>query len=393
MGRPGYPWAVWQEFWVGVRQGASVEEAAVRAGVSRPVAYRHFAASGGVIPPRCASVPTAVPRARGRLSYAEREEIAILLAAGHGPREIARRLGRAASTISREVKNNSSTYGYRARVAQLTTETRARVAGQRASPAKLATNLELRVRVQELLKLNHSPEQISGRLRVEYPDRAEMWVSHETIYRSLFVQARGALKKELLGHLRSRRRIRRPRHAVDGRQGDRIADAVPIRERPAEAEDRAVPGHWEGDLVEGSRGTFIATLVERRSRFVILVKLSEKRTDVVVDALIKAVRKLPTALRKSLTWDRGSELTDHAKFTVATDVKVYFCDPYSPWQRGSNENTNGLLRQYYPKGMDLSAVSQAQLDAVAKKLNTRPRETLGWKTPAHVLETSVSTIH
>jgi IS30 family transposase len=197
----------------------------------------------------------------------------------------------------------------------------------------------------------------------------------------------------LLGHLRSRRRIRRPHRAVDGRTGERIIGAAPIRERPAEAEDRAVPGHWEGDLVEGSRGTFIATLVERQSRFVVLVKLPEKRTEVVVDALVKAVRKLPVALRKSLTWDRGSELTQHARFTVATDVKVFFCDPYCPWQRGSNENTNGLLRQYFSKGMDLSAVSQAQLDTVARKLNTRPRETLEWKTPAYVLESSVSTTH
>jgi IS30 family transposase len=242
------------------------------------------------------------------------------------------------------------------------------------------------------LKQDWSPQQIAGWLKDQYPENPEMWVSHETIYRSLFVQARGALKKELVGHLRSKRRIRRPRHAIDGR-GGRIVDAVSIRQRPADVEDRAVPGHWEGDLVEGSRGTFIATLVERRSRFVILIKLSEKRTDAVVDALIKAVRKLPTTLRKSLTWDRGSELTDHAKFTVATDVKVYFCDPYSPWQRGSNENTNGLLRQYYPKGMDLSAVSQAQLDVVARKLNARPRETLDWKTPAYILETSVSMTH
>jgi len=251
----------------------------------------------------------------------------------------------------------------------------------------------LQRRVAVKLKQDWSPQQIAGWLRDQYPGNPEMWVSHETIYRSLFVQARGALKKELIGHLRSKRSHRRPRHATDGRRGERIIDAVSISQRPAEVEDRAVPGHWEGDLVEGSRGTFIATLVERRSRFVILIKLSEKRTEAVVEALIKAVRKLPTALRKSLTWDRGSELADHAKFTVATDVKVYFCDPYSPWQRGSNENTNGLLRQYYPKGMDLSAVSQAQLDAVARKLNTRPRETLDWKTPAHILETSVSTIH
>jgi IS30 family transposase len=218
-----------------------------------------------------------------------------------------------------------------------------------------------------------------------------MWVSHETIYRTLFVQARGALKRELVGHLRTKRRYRRSRHATYRGQGrGAIVDAVSIRERPAEVEDRAVPGHWEGDLVEGSRGTYIATLVERQSRFVVLVKLSEKNTEAVVDALIRAVRKLPTALRKSLTWDRGAELARHATFTVATDVKVYFCDPSSPWQRGSNENTNGLLRQYYPKGKDLSTVSQAQLDTVARKLNTRPRKTLNWKTPAYILESSVS---
>ena len=219
-------------------------------------------------------------------------------------------------------------------------------------------------------------------------------MSHETIYRSLFVQARGALKQELIGHLRSKRRIRRSRHATDRGLGrGEITDAISIRQRPAEAEDRAVPGHWEGDLVEGSRGTYIATLVERRSRFVILVKLREKKTEAVVAALIKAVRKLPSALRKSLTWDRGMELANHVQFTVGTSVQVYFCDPYSPWQRGSNENTNGLLRQYYPKGADLSTVSQAQLDAVARKLNTRPRKTLKWRTPAEVLDSSVSTIH
>jgi IS30 family transposase len=241
------------------------------------------------------------------------------------------------------------------------------------------------------LKQNWSPQQIAGWLRDQYPGNPEMWVSHETIYRSLFVQARGALKKELTGHLRSKRRIRRSRHATDrGHRRGEIVGAVSIRERPAEASDRAVPGHWEGDLVEGSRGTYIATLVERRSRFVVLVKLPEKRTAAVVDALIKAVRKLPTDLRRSLTWDRGMELANHASFTVATDVQVYFCDPSSPWQRGSNENTNGLLRQYYPKGMNLSAVSQTQLDTVARKLNTRPRETLNWKTPAYILETSVS---
>jgi IS30 family transposase len=254
--------------------------------------------------------------------------------------------------------------------------------------------LELRRIVAGKLKQDWSPQQISRWLKEQYPGKPEMWVSHETIYRSLFVQARGALKRELTGHLRSRRRIRRSRHATDcGHRRGEIVGAVSIRERPAEANDRAVPGHWEGDLVEGSRGTYIATLVERQSRFVILVKLRDKRTEVVVDALSKAVRKLPTALRRSLTWDRGMELANHSSFTVATDVQVYFCDPSSPWQRGSNENTNGLLRQYYPKGKDLSGVSQAQLDTVARKLNTRPRETLNWKTPAYILETSVSPTH
>jgi IS30 family transposase len=241
------------------------------------------------------------------------------------------------------------------------------------------------------LKEDWAPQQIAGWLKSEYPDRPELWVSHETIYRSLFVQARGALKRELIGHLRSKRRIRRSRHATARGEGrGEIVDAVSIRQRPAEIEDRAVPGHWEGDLVEGARGSYFATLVERQSRFVILVKVADKRTETVVSALIKAVRRLPLALRRSLTWDRGAELANHAQFTIATDVQVYFCDPSCPWQRGSNENTNGLLRQYYPKGRDLTAVSQAQLDAVARKLNTRPRETLHWKTPAHMLGESVS---
>jgi IS30 family transposase len=371
-----------EELWRRYKAGETMLGIAQALGQGRNNLYRVLETTGGIAPRRRR-------RSSRVLSFREREEISRGIAAGETFRAIARRLGRAVSTISQEVGRHGGRRGYRAAQADSTAWESAR----RPKPCLLAKNRRLQRIVALKLKQDWSPQQITGWLKDRHPEKPEMWVSHETIYRSLFVQARGALKKELLGHLRSRRRLRRPRHAVDGRQGDRIADAVPIRERPAEAEDRAVPGHWEGDLVEGSRGTFIATLVERRSRFVILVKLSEKRTDVVVDALIKAVRKLPTALRKSLTWDRGSELTNHAKFTVATDVKVYFCDPYSPWQRGSNENTNGLLRQYYPKGMDLSAVNQAQLDAVAKKLNTRPRETLGWKTPAHVLETSVSTIH
>jgi len=371
-----------EELWRRYKAGETVLGIGRALGQRTSNLYRVLQATGGTAPAQRA-------RALIALKFREREEISRGIAAGHSFRAIAGGLNRAVSTVSQEVARHGGRGGYRA----ATADGAAWESARRPKPCLLARRGDLRGIVAAKLRQDWSPPQIAGWLRDQYPDEPEMWVSHETIYRSLFVQARGALKKELLGHLRSRRRIRRPRHAVDARQGERIADAVPIRERPAEAEDRAVPGHWEGDLVEGSRGTFIATLVERRSRFVLLVKIPEKRTDIVVGALIKAVRKLPAALRKSLTWDRGSELTDHANFTVATDVKVYFCDPYSPWQRGSNENTNGLLRQYYPKGMDLSAVSQAQLDAVARKLNTRPRETLDWKTPAYILETSVSTTH
>jgi IS30 family transposase len=326
-------------------------------------------------------------RSQRVLRFGEREEISRGLAAGHSFRAIARRLRRAVSTVSQEVGRHGGRSQYRAAQA----DAQAWDLARRPKPCLLVQNPQLQWIVVVKLQQEWSPQQIAGWLRDRYPGSPEMWVSHETIYRSLFVQARGALKKELVGHLRTKRRFRRSRHATYRGQGrGAIIDAVSIRDRPAEVEDRAVPGHWEGDLVEGSRGTYIATLVERQSRFVVLVKLSEKSTEAVVDALIKAVRKLPIALRKSLTWDRGAELASHATFTVATDVKVYFCDPSSPWQRGSNENTNGLLRQYYPKGTDLSAVTQAQLDSVAKKLNTRPRETLNWKTPAYILDSSVS---
>jgi len=355
-----------------------------RALCQRPTTiHRVLQATGAMAP---------APRSRSArmLSFGEREEISRGIAAENSFRAIARTLNRAVSTVSLEVARHGGRSGYRAAQADWTAWESAR----RPKICLLARNRDLQRIVVVKLKQDWSPQQIAGWLRDQYPDNPEMWVSHETIYRSLFVQARGALKKELLGHLRSKRRTRRSRHATDRGLGrGEIADAVSIRQRPAEVEDRAVPGHREGDLVEGSRGTYIATLVERRSRFVILVKLSDKGTEAVVDALIKAVRKLPTALRKSLTWDRGMELANHAKFTVATNVQVYFCDPYSPWRRGSNENTNGLLRQYYPKETDLAAVSQAQLDLVARKLNTRPRETLQWKTPADIIGNSVSTIH
>jgi IS30 family transposase len=368
------------ELWRRYRAGETVFSIADALGQrSTSNIYRVLEATGGI-------TPAERRRSSRVLSFGEREEISRGIAAGDTFHAIAKKVDRAVSTVSQEVARHGGRRRYRAAQADLEAWESAR----RPKRCLLGCNQPLQRIVAGKLQEDWSPQQIAGWLKDQYPGNPELWVSHETIYRSLFVQARGALKKELVGHLRSKRRIRRPHHAVDGRTGERIVGAVSIRERPPEVEDRAVPGHWEGDLVEGSRGTFIATLVERRSRFVILVKLPEKRTDVVVKALIKAVRKLPAALRKSLTWDRGSELTEHAKFTVATDVKVYFCDPYSPWQRGSNENTNGLLRQYYPKGSDLSTVSQAQLDTVARKLNTRPRETLDWKTPANVLEASVS---
>jgi len=368
------------EFWRRYKAGESVLGIIGALRQRRTNIHRVLEASGGIAP---------VPRTRSQrvLGFGEREEISRGLAAGDWFRVIARRLDRAVSTVSQEVARHGGRRRYRAAHA----DSEAWESARRPKLCRLRQNQQLQRIVAVKLEQDWSPQQIAGWLRDHYPGDPEMWVSHETIYRSLFVQARGALKKELVGHLRTKRRFRRSRQATYRGQGrGAIIDAVSIRERAAEVEDRAVPGHWAGDLMEGSRGTYIATLVERQSRFVVLVKLSEKGTGAVVNALIKAVRKLPTALRKSLTWDRGAELASHTAFTVATDVQVYFCDPSSPWQRGSNENTNGLLRQYYPKGADLSAVTQAQLDVVAKKLNIRPRETLNWKTPAYILGSSVS---
>ena len=371
------------ELWRMYKAGESIQgigRALSRTGSS---VNRVLQSTGGIGPP-------ARFRSLKVLNLAEREEISRGIAAGCTIRGIARTLNRAPSTVSQEVLRHGGRRRYRAAEADLAAWDSAR----RPKLCLLAKNCALQRIVAVKLKEDWAPQQIAGWLKDEYPKNPELWVSHETIYRSLFVQARGVLKKQLIGHLRSRRRIRRSRYATARGVGrGEIVDAVSIRDRPAEIEDRAIPGHWEGDLVQGSRGTFIATLVERKSRFVIIVKVADKKTESVVAALIKAVRKLPIALRRSLTWDRGNELANHAQFTVATDVQVYFCDPSSPWQRGSNENTNGLLRQYYPKGTDLSAVSQYQLDTVAKKLNTRPRETLNWKTPAHTLGSSVSMIH
>jgi IS30 family transposase len=292
---------------------------------------------------------------------------------------MARLLDRAPSTVSREIQRNGGYDECRASVAEQQAWERAR----RPKPCRLARYPRIRWAVARKLRRNWSPEQIAGWLKRTYPADESYHVSHETIYRSLFVQIRGVLKKELLSHLRSRRTIRRSRHASHKGHGKgNLADVITIRERPAAVEDRAVPGHWEGDLIAGSKNSYIATLVERHTRYVMLVKVSDRQTQTVVPALIKQARKLPTELYKSLTWDRGKEMGDHRRFSLATDVDVYFCDPHSPWQRGSNENTNGLLRQYFPKGTDLSVYSQAHLSRVARQLNERPRKTLEFETPA-----------
>src|SRR5262250_1941723 len=340
--------------------------------------------------PRGGIPPAARRRSRLALTLAEREDISRGMACGSPLREIARRLDRAASTVSREVTHHGGRPAYRAHDA----DQQAWNAALRPKRCLLAANRKLRDVIAGKLLLDWSPKQISGWLKTQYPDDESMRVSHETIYRSLFIQARGALKKELLDHLRSKRRIRRSRHShifKDGR--GQIPEAISIRERPAEVEDRAIPGHWEGDLLRGSGNSHIATLVERQSRFVMLIKIPSRDTAQVVAALSKHVRKLPATLRRSLTWDRGLEMAKHKDFTVATDVKVYFCDPQSPWQRGSNENTNGLLRQYFPKNTDLTDYSQSDLNKVALRLNQRPRQTLGFQTPASKLQESVASTH
>ncbi len=334
--------------------------------------FNMLAPTGGIRPP---------PRQRSRLALtpAEREEISRGLARRLSLRAIATQLGRSPSTISRELHRNGGATGYRAVQADQAAWDRAR----RPKRCKLACNRFLSRTVATKLRLLWSPHQIAGWLKREYPEDESHQVSHETIYRSLFIQARGVLKKELQQHLRSQRAIRRSRHASQKRDGrGQITNAVSIRERPASVEDRAVPGHWEGDLIAGSNNSYIATLVERHTRYVMLAKVKNKDTESVISALIKQSKKLPSELYKSLTWDRGHELADHQRFTLATDIKVYFCDPSSPWQRGSNENTNRLLRQYFPKGTNLSVHSQAKLNAVARQLNERPRKTLEFETPA-----------
>jgi IS30 family transposase len=337
-----------------------------------PSIRRILARTGGIRPPIRRRSPVV-------LLLAEREEISRGVVAGHSIRSIAVALGRAPSTVSREIRRNGGRRRYRANQADQQAWDRA----QRPKTCKLATNRALARLVARKLQLEWAPQQIAGWLQRTYPDDESNQVSHETIYRSLFIQARGALKKELLQHLRRTRGMRRSRHHTQKTANHgRITGTVSIRERPAEVEDRAVPGHWEGDLVFGSNHSQIATLVERHSRYVMLARVNCKDTETVINALIKQAHKLPRELYKSLTWDRGKEMADHQRFTLATNIKVYFCDPQQPWQRGSNENTNGLLRQYFPKGMDLSNIHQNRLNAVARRLNERPRKTLDYESPA-----------
>jgi IS30 family transposase len=358
-------WDRWQK-------GESLEKIAQLFDRSHGSVARILVQTGGIRPAQ-------KTRSKRALSLAEREEISRGVVAGCSLRSIADLLGRAPSSISREVKRNGGRQSYRASKADQAAWDRA----HRPKRCKLVGNPALASIVADKLQLEWSPRQIAGWLKRTYPDDESYQVSHETIYRTLFIQARGALKKELLQHLRRTRRMRRSRHHTQKTEDHgRITNTVSISERPAEVEDRAVPGHWEGDLLFGSNNSQIATLVERQSRYVLLAKVKSKDSETVINALIKQAHKLPRELYKSLTWDRGPEMADHQRFTLDTDIKVYFCDPQSPWQRGSNENTNGLLRQYFPKGMDLSNIHQNRLNAVARRLNERPRETLNFETPA-----------
>ena len=371
--------AVMWERW---KKGESLHQIAQLFDRNHSSIQRILAESGGIRPAQR-------QRSRLALSLAEREEISRSLAAGHPIRRIAQSLGRAPSTISREISRNGGHVSYRASCADAAAWKRA----HRPKTCKLVDNPVLAEIVASKLQLQWSPEQIAGWLKHTFPGDEDCQVSHETIYRSLFIQARGALKKELLAHLRRTRVMRRSRHHTQKADNHgRIKDTVSISERPAMVEDRAVPGHWEGDLMFGDRNSQIATLIGRNTRYVMLVKVASKDTETVINALIDNARELPQQLYQSLTWDRGKEMADHKRFTMATDIDVYFCDPHSPWQRGSNENTNGLLRQYFPKGVDISAYSQVQLNEVARKLNERPRKTLEYQTPAERFSQLVASI-
>jgi len=376
--RPRLSGAEKAELWRRWRQGESLQTIGRALGWVTKCMHYVVAGAGGVPPP---------PRRRSRLALtsAEREEISRGLANGATFRAVSRGLGRAASTVSREVRRHGGRRRYRASVA----DARAWASSRRPKVCRLATRPALRDAVAAKLALEWAPQQIAGWLRHAYPDDPEMHVSHETMYLSLFVQSRGVLKKALIAHLRQRRTSRRPKCAAP-HPGGHIVGAVSIRERPATADDRAVPGHWEGDLLVGAQHSHVATLVERHSRYVCLIRLAGRDTQTVVRALTQHVQRLPEGLMATLTWDRGNELAHHRAFSIATGVQVYFCDPQSPWQRGTNENTNGLLRQYFPTGTDLSKFSQRQLDAIALRLNTRPRKTLGYRTPADILAETVA---
>jgi transposase, IS30 family len=401
--RKAWPWVV-RQFWDCIRSGMSAAEAAVAVGVSVHTGRRWFADAGGVRP----KFPDEGPRKRPRLTQEERTEIEVGVKTQESIRSIAHRLGRAPSTIMREIERNAFSYGrYRARrrfgaqwrgghdtkprYSATGAQARAQDRARRPKTGKLALNQRLRDEVQNRLTDEHSPEQIARRLRWDFPDDAEMRVSHETIYQSIYVQGRGNLRRELHTCLRTGRALRKPKRRADSRRG-RIPNMVNISERPPEVADRAVPGHWEGDLIAGAESkSAIGTLVERTTRFTMLLHLPDDHGAVAVqEAIVAKMAVLPAILRKTLTWDQGCEMTNHIAIGAATQLDIYFCDPHSPWQRGTNENTNGLLRQYFAKGTDLSVFPADYLDYVATKLNRRPRKTLGWKTPAEALDELLS---
>jgi IS30 family transposase len=383
MSRLALPLEVRRQFWEAVRGGLGVKEAGALAGVGPTTAQRWFNEAGGVNPIRI------VPPIGRYLSLAEREELMRLDAAGHGVRAIARVMGRAPSTISRELRRGKGwRTGYRASLGQDAADK----ARRQPRGCKLATNLQLRREVQDRLTRHDSPEQIAGRLKADFPDDPEMWVSHETIYQAIYVQSRGGLKRELTKHLRTGRSLRKP-HRKEGERRGRIPGMVMISERPPEIEDRAVPGHWEGDLIMGSTesNSAVGTLVERTTGFAMLLHLPNGHGALEVqEAIVAKMGDLPEMLRRSLTWDQGREMANHVAIAEATGLDIYFCDPHSPWQRGSNENTNGLLRQYMPKGTDLSFHGPGLLDLYANELNSRPRKRFDFRTPAEVLDELLS---
>jgi IS30 family transposase len=399
-----FPRSVRRLFWSSIRDGCSVAQAAAVVGVSQHTGEGWFRHAGGMPP-----LSLTIKNPSRALTIIDREAIFGGLTLSWSYRRIGRAIGRPASTISRELATNrlrayvrpavpaGQRSGSRGQIPKTLNysphhaQARADLAVRRPKVSKLAVNAELRAEVQTRLKLNHSPEQIANRLREDFPDRAEMRVSHETIYQGLYVQAKGGLKRELVKHLRTGRALRKPHREADERRG-RIPGMVNISERPAEVADRAVPGHWEGDLITGARNrSAIGTLVERTTRYTVLLHLPTNHTaDAVQAAMAAAVTRLPTAAIKTLTWDQGSELSGHANITAATGIEIYFCDPASPWQRGTNENTNGLLRQYFPKGTDLSGYHPDYLDYVAHQLNNRPRKTLHWKTPTEAFTQLIS---